>query len=793
MTTGSGTRPFRDGRKSGIRRCRLLLALAALALPARLEAGEAKDVFKKASPSVVLIKDIEGFGSGVVLDPRGLILTNMHVVNTPLPLEVVAEVEEGGKRVTKTFQKTKVIGVHPQYDAALIQVDAASARFLPMAIAAGGAVETGDNCYAIGNPGGAEGQALSNSITTGIIGAADRPVDGLSYVQFSAAINPGNSGGALCNSAGQLVGIVTFKIDQAEGLGFAIPYAKLKDRAAFKPLVERKGDIEKCREYEKAGARYWMLARRMEGDDRTAALAMACICYRLALMEAPGNFSPYHNVGIVYSEAKEYKIAKPYLQRALELNPDSASTWKGLGTIALEDKQGDEAEKCWRKGLACKDRPENAEGRGDCAYNLAVAFMHKGRCHEAAYLARWSQATSPNPRFARAIELLMADAGKKLSDEQFAAIRRKSGDFSFADMERFAKGVGAASPKPVAVLPAATGVSAAGLVAKAKAMAAAPPPPEGQRVKAPFKMADAVLAYGGAYLVIRYDEQPVLGLFNVGQGKFEKDLEIGEMSPIFAAGGKYLVLYSPIRKSFERWNLETLRKEGERLSRVPGVVTRLSMGLAEGRTALMSYAESADALAHVHVTTLSLDTFSFDEISNQNGPLNFSRSYRDAFHLRTDDGLTMLASWTSHQSPSGFTCYWREANIWGNHYQHDSFGWLLPGATGEEIYAGDGTIRNRKCEPLVTYKNSRLMPVRGAAYYLQFQGEKSGCVRDAKSHKEIRRFEAPFEIGRSAERDSELAPDRCIWPCAASNRIVFLDAAKNEIVILPLGLPDAPA
>ncbi len=246
------------------------------ALPAR--AMDAELVFKKVAPSVVLIRDAEGFGSGVVLDASGLIITNFHVVNTPLPMEVLAEVSKGGKRVKEKLKVEKIVGIHPTYDMALIKVDPKVVRLFPIQKSSR-ALNTGENCFVIGNPSGAGGKALQNSITTGIISSAERTLEDKTYIQVSAQINPGNSGGALVDKNGMLIGVVTFKIDQAEGLGFAIPMSTY-NQTDFKTVAERKVNKELSRQYAKAGGEYYDLSRRATGEDKELAIYLAYLCYR---------------------------------------------------------------------------------------------------------------------------------------------------------------------------------------------------------------------------------------------------------------------------------------------------------------------------------------------------------------------------------------------------------------------------------------------------------------------------------------------------------------------------------
>ena len=268
-------------------------------------AVDASIVFKTVGPSVVLIKDAEGFGSGVVMTSDGLIVTCYHVVNTPLKQTVVAEVQHMGRRVKQEFTDVSIVGVHPTHDLALIQVKAPpGVTFVIPSKSIRQVINTGEDCFVIGNPSGASGKILENSISKGIVGSAEREIEGLKFIQVTAPINPGNSGGALCDKDGKLVGIVTFKVDQAEGLGFAIPLANTR-KSDFVSPRNRKGNPEKGVRFEEAGSRWFDIARRSEGKDRDIALYFAYVCYRMSLAELPNSPSPYNNVGLMYFEMEE--------------------------------------------------------------------------------------------------------------------------------------------------------------------------------------------------------------------------------------------------------------------------------------------------------------------------------------------------------------------------------------------------------------------------------------------------------------------------------------------------------
>ncbi len=156
-----------------------------------------------------------GTGSGFILNANGIILTNAHVV-------------EGADQVTVTFKdgrelRGEVLGEDPLTDVAVIKVEANN---LPVvSIGDSDALRPGEWAIAIGNPLG-----LDNTVTAGIISATGRtsaqirvPDKRVQFIQTDAAINPGNSGGPLLNERGEVIGINTAIIGNAQGLGFAIP------------------------------------------------------------------------------------------------------------------------------------------------------------------------------------------------------------------------------------------------------------------------------------------------------------------------------------------------------------------------------------------------------------------------------------------------------------------------------------------------------------------------------------------------------------------------------------------
>ena len=210
-------------------------------------------VAKKAMSSVVGItsvelqqyffsqQEVEGVGSGVIVDSNGYILTNSHVVADGNAKSVNVLFENGDKKPGTVLWNDGIL------DLAIVKVDATN---LPVAaLGDSDKLEVGEISVAIGNPLGLEFQ---RTVTSGIISGLNRSMQLNSVnskgqvttniienlIQTDASINPGNSGGPLLNSKGEVIGINTAKIKSAEGLGFSIP---INDAKAIVEEVVRSG------------------------------------------------------------------------------------------------------------------------------------------------------------------------------------------------------------------------------------------------------------------------------------------------------------------------------------------------------------------------------------------------------------------------------------------------------------------------------------------------------------------------------------------------------------------------
>ncbi|MEJ2069948.1 MAG: DegQ family serine endoprotease [Syntrophobacterales bacterium] len=178
------------------------------------------DFFEKFMPEMPRHRTQRSLGTGFIIDPKGLVITNDHVIKNADKIKVKM-VGRSGKEYTATVK-----GRDPQTDIALLQIDSKE-TFPYLTLGNSDDLRVGDWVVAIGNPFG-----LGHTVTQGIISAKGRVIGAGRYdnfLQTDAAINPGNSGGPLLNLNGEVVGINTAIVASGQGIGFAIPITLAKN------------------------------------------------------------------------------------------------------------------------------------------------------------------------------------------------------------------------------------------------------------------------------------------------------------------------------------------------------------------------------------------------------------------------------------------------------------------------------------------------------------------------------------------------------------------------------------
>ena len=218
------------------------LPVSAAPLPSRR--SEIVEVVDKVSPAVVNIsaeqtvrrrrsledmffgfetrpRTSKSLGSGVLIDAKGILLTNDHVISGAS--KILATTKSGREL------ECEVIGSDADNDLAVLRVKKPGAPLPTIRMGISSDLMIGETVVAIGNPFG-----LSNTVTAGVLSALGRSVPGENqrvysdFLQIDAPINPGNSGGPVVNIQGEMIGVATAIIGGAQGIGFAIPVDRAK-------------------------------------------------------------------------------------------------------------------------------------------------------------------------------------------------------------------------------------------------------------------------------------------------------------------------------------------------------------------------------------------------------------------------------------------------------------------------------------------------------------------------------------------------------------------------------------
>ncbi len=185
------------------------------------------ELFQRVSPSVVSISALTldpfkissrvsiAVGSGFIINNEGLVLTNSHVVFGRQAITVT--LDDGSKT------EAKLLGADPIFDLAVLRIPVPPEGHPTAALGDSDSVRIGEDVIAIGNPFG-----LEQTLTRGVVSGLNRIMPGsplltLPLIQTDASINPGNSGGPLMNRCGEVIGINTSVLAEAQNIGFAVP------------------------------------------------------------------------------------------------------------------------------------------------------------------------------------------------------------------------------------------------------------------------------------------------------------------------------------------------------------------------------------------------------------------------------------------------------------------------------------------------------------------------------------------------------------------------------------------
>ncbi len=325
--------------------------------PARQESLptlSAQEIFKRVSPSVVVVESLDAggkvaeFGSGVVIAPDEII-TNRHVIEDGVSFGV----EHNGKK-----WPAKLIRVDPDHD--LAELSVASLNAPAVSVLDSSKLAIGETVYAIGSP-----EGLELTISEGLISGL-REFDKGRVIQTSAAISPGSSGGGLFDAEGRLVGITTFYLKEGQSLNFALPAEWIL--ALTEQSTGAFGTSQGTSEFAELLWFEFGYAAFKAGKYEVAATA-----YKKAIQLEPEDEAAWFELGIAYDTLGEQEKAVSAYQEALRIKPEDELAWRELGSAYSSLGDGARAASAYQEAVRIK--PDD----GDAWLFLGVVYDNLGQ------------------------------------------------------------------------------------------------------------------------------------------------------------------------------------------------------------------------------------------------------------------------------------------------------------------------------------------------------------------------------------------------------------------------------
>jgi Trypsin-like peptidase domain len=791
-----------------MRRYVRVLSLSSTILCASLlagTAGEAKKVYKQTAPSVVSISDPLFRCSGIIVSAKGLILAPFSAVNSPLPVTITVKVRTGETTTVKKFTSFKLVGVHPGFDAALIRIDPGKGLLSALALPDKVRVEPADGCFVFGMQQGGEG--ATPSFRPASIALVARKLKGLTYIEINASVTPASCGGVVTSGTGRPIGMLTVLPGQRRGQALMVPLDKLT-KSAFRPAKERKELLEESKEHLKSYHRCKQQASGLAGEEKSIKLAGAQLALRLAAAAAPLNADRYYELGKtllgrpVSSRWRPTTSARPageesakwadcFFTKALQLDPNHVQTCMLRARRAEIAKKHDEAAGYWRRVLASKSSGRSYSwSASTCASKLARRMLSRGKHREAYYLAKWAESLSRSSFGRDSASAVIKECKSHLDSSLTEVLTAKTRGYSTKGLADFVamskqdivrlKEQQAKAARPRAVL-GAIGTKAARVAARS-----GKPRASLRAVKIPEEVTDMKLAYGGAYLLLRYSVRKELGVVDLAAGKLLAPIPTPDNKTVFAAGGKYVAFYSPSNKTFERWDLEKRKRVNRAVSKVPGLVSHMAMGLNEGGQALISYAKGTGALDRRAYAMLDLETMQHQDCKGR----FHNNSYRDRIHIRTNPDLTAVTMWCTSHSPQGLIFGARKDrnSPWTVGYEHSSYGSLVPSHDGTRVYSSRGSVLTPGGRTVKRLHGSQLLPVQGTNLLLKLDSTGRMTVLSSDLRQLTKEVKSPVKVALSRWERSAFTRDRQMPVSGVAGCVVFLDNNAPEIKLLDLGL-----
>jgi len=317
--------------------------------------ADADKIFKENSKAVVVVitYDKEGKpisqGSGFIVRADGAVITNYHVISNAVDIKV--------KAGDKVLDIEGLILTDKENDIVILKIKGEKLPTVKL-----GDIEKaniGEKVYVISSPKG-----LENTISEGILSGIREITDKRKILQITAPVSSGSSGGPVFNKNGEVIGIATFLIEEAQNLNFAMPVNLIKDKISSKKVTALKeSEIE---DYKKT-AEYWFVLGYYFGE--AGMYKEEIEAYKQAIRIKPDLAKAHHNLGFVYDKLGMYKEAVEAFKQEIRIKPDHARAHLGLGVAYRNLGMYREEIETYKQAIRIK--PDYAAAH----YNLGVSYL----------------------------------------------------------------------------------------------------------------------------------------------------------------------------------------------------------------------------------------------------------------------------------------------------------------------------------------------------------------------------------------------------------------------------------
>jgi len=304
----------------------LTIPIIIIIFSATISFADADRIFKENNKAVVVIVVYDqdskpiGQGSGFVVRQDGAIVTNYHVISSAEDIKV--------KAGDKVLEVEGLIHIDKEND--LVILKAKGEKLQTVKIGDIEKLSVGEKVYVISSPKG-----LENTISDGVLSGIRETDTKRKILQITAPISKGSSGGPVFNRNGEVIGIATFLVKEAQNINFAMPANLIKDKiSARKVMALKDTQIEA---YEKT-ADYWFVLGYYYGE--AGMYKEAIEAYKQAIRIKPDFAEAHYNLGVTYSRLGVYRDSIEAYKQAIRIKPDYAEAHYGLGLnyLILNDR-----------------------------------------------------------------------------------------------------------------------------------------------------------------------------------------------------------------------------------------------------------------------------------------------------------------------------------------------------------------------------------------------------------------------------------------------------------------------